>query len=234
MANKITYGAGVNQVGLTASRFTADTSGGNVTLILPSIAEIQNFITNGSGFNVAGTFNYAFEKIGNGVVNIITSRQDESINGNADLVINDIGSGIIFISSDNSWGIVNFSKSNNQIITSKVSFTKDEFDKSGMDTPIVVVPAIANSLIIPTHIIINIVEPDNSGLEAFVSYGYVGGNIANINVSGLVAGTKIIVPIVAPQVYDKVSPVGLGFGVYKKSGSIAATIFVPSFDVVGN
>jgi hypothetical protein len=234
MANKITYPAGVNQVGLTASRFTADTSGGNVTLLLPSIAEIQNFMQNGSGINVSGTFNYAFEKVGNGSVTFQVAKQDETINGNNSLVVNDIGSGIIFISSDNSWGIVNFSKSNNQIITSKVSFDINQFDASRMDNPIVVVPAIADALIIPTHIILTIVEADSSGLQALISYGYVGGYMSDINVSGLVAGTKIIVPIIAPQVYDKVSPVGLGFGVYKKSGSVAATILVPSFDVVGN
>lgn len=224
MSNSVKFTAGTSNVPPTAGRLVADTSGGNVTLILPSIDELQRFQQFGSGLNVAGTFNFSFEKIGNGILIIQTAKQDlETINGSANLVVNDIGSGIIFISSDLGWGIVNFSQSNNSVITSKVDASIDQFNASRIDAPIISVPAKAGALILPMFLVVTIVTADGSGLPSIISYGYIGNEaIGDIDVTGLVAGSKVIVPIITPQHYDvKFDPQGLGFGFFKKSGSVA-------------
>jgi len=223
MANSVRFTAGTSNVPPTAGRLVADTSGGNVTLILPSIAEQQRFQQFGSGLNIAGTFNFSFEKIGNGQLIFQVARQDETINGSSDLVVNDIGSGLVFISSDLGWGIVNFSQSNNNVITSRVDASIAQFDASGQDAPIISVPAKAGALILPMFLVVTIVTADGSGLPSIISYGYVGNTpIGDIDVTGLVAGSKVIVPIITPQHYDaKFDPQGLGFGFFKKSGSLA-------------
>lgn len=240
MANKITYTAGTYSLGNTASRFTADTNGGNVTLNLPSIAEQQRFQEFGSGLNVAGTFNFAFEKIGSGQLIFNVGLDGDTINGSTSVVINDIGSGIIFISSDNSWGIVNFSQSTNQNNTSRVNISVDQFNASGADSPIIVVPAKADALVIASHIIIDVIQANGDGSPVSVAYGYNGCSaIATIDLTGVPAGAKIIVPIIAPQSYntDPVSPsnpVGASFIFYKVSGSnTALKIFVPNFEIEG-
>ena len=240
MANKITFTAGTHSLGNTASRFTADTNGGNVTLNLPSIAEQQRFQEFGSGLNVSGTFNFAFEKIGSGQLIFNIGVDGDTINGSTSLVINDIGSGIIFISSDNSWGIVNFSQSNNQNNTSRVDVSIAQFNASGADAPIIVVPAKADALVIASHIIIHILQADGSGAPVRVAYGYNGcPSIGTIDLTGLPAGAKVIVPIIAPQNYntDPVSPsepVGAAFIFYKTLGSnTALKLFVPNFEIEG-
>lgn len=236
MANKITYTAGTNQLPLTASRFTADTSGGNVTLGLPSISEMQNFQERGSGLNVSGTFNFAFEKIGSGQLIFNIGVEGDTINGSRTLVVNDIGSGIIFISSDNSWGIVNFSQSANQNNTSKVDVSIAQFNASAADAPIIVVPAKADALIVPSFIIITIVEADGSGVPVRVAYGYNGLTpIGNIDITGLIAGTKIIVPIIAPVNYvPPQEPNGAGFVFYKTLGSnTSLKLHVPYIEIEG-
>lgn len=238
MANKITYVAGTSAVGATASRFTADTSGGNVTLILPSISEQQRFQEFGSGLNVSGTFNFAFEKTGNASLIFKTSIAEDTINGISELVVNEIGSGIIFISSDNSWGIVNFSSSNNSIMTSKVDVSIVSFDSSSIDSPILVVPAIANNINISTHIILTITTGNGSGGSVSLGYGYVGNKtlIAEVDLTTSKAGDRIIVPLITPKQFDSATdPIGLGFGVFKVSGGGVSFIAqIVSFEIAGN
>lgn len=230
MANSVRFTAGTSNVPPTASRIVADTNdtpdGNIVTLILPSIADLQNFQLRGSGFSVSGTFNFSVEKIGNGVLIIQTAREDETINGSRTLVVNNIGSAIIFISSDLGWGVVNFSHSNNSIITSIVDASIAQFDASRVDAPIISVPAKVGALILPMFLVVTIVTADGSGLPSIISYGYVGNTpIGDIDVTGLVAGSKVIVPIITPQHYDvKFDPQGLGFGFFKKSGSVAINV----------
>ena len=220
--NKVTYGAGVNQVGLTASRFTADTTNGDVTLFLPSIEEVQRFQTNGSGINIAGTFNYAFEKIGSGQLIFRKSKEEEFINGSSDFVINEIGSGIIFLTSDNSWGISTFAQSNNQITTNSVDITPTNFDNSNLDNPIIVVPAQENTLIVPTHIIINVLENISGVGETSLNFGYKGLTpfAQPIILTGLLKNAEIIAPISSRVTYQPdLLPDGKSFVVYKKLGN---------------
>lgn len=235
MANKITYAAGTYSLGNTASRFTANTNGGNVTLNLPSIAEQQRFQEFGSGLNVAGTFNFAFEKIGSGQLIFNVGVDGDTINGSTSVVINDIGSGIIFISSDNSWGIVNFSQSTNQNNTSRVNVSIDDYNKSDINAPITIVPAKNDNLIIATHIIVTIVEADSSGAPVRLAYGYGNKNtpIGTVELTGLKNGAKVIVPIIDTQNYQDIDPVGSGFVAYKLSGSTAIKIYVPNFEIEG-
>lgn len=240
MANKITFQAGVSSLGNTASRFTADTSTGNTTLILPSIADQQRFQEFGSGLNVAGTFNFAFEKIGNGQLIFQVGRQGDTINGSESVVINDIGSGIVFISSDNSWGIVNFSQSANQNNTSRVNISVEQFNASGSDAPIIVVPAKTDALVIATHIIIHVLQDNGDGSPVSVGYGYNGcPSIGTIDLTGLPAGAKVIVPVIAPQNYgtDPVTPtepVGTSLVFYKATGgNVSLKLLVPNFEIEG-
>lgn len=240
MANSVRFTYGTSNVPPTAGRIVADTTGGNVTLILPSIAEQSRFQQFGSGLNVAGTFNFAFEKIGSGQLIFNVGVDGDTINGSASVVINDIGSGIIFISGDGSWGIVNFSQSANQNNTSRINVSVEQFNASGADSPIVVVPAKADALVIASHIIISIVQANGDGSPVSVAYGYNGCSpIDTIDLTGLPAGAKVIVPIIAPQSYntDPVSPtepVGASFIFYKVSGSnTALKIFVPNFEIEG-
>lgn len=224
MANSVKFTAGTSNVPPTAGRLVADTSGGTVNLILPSIEELQNFQLRGSGFSVAGTFNFSFEKIGNGQLIFNVAKQDlETINGSANLVVNDIGSGIIFITSDFGWGITNFSHSNSSFITSKVDASVAQFNASVSDAPIISIPEKAGSLILPIILTITIIADDGSGAPTILSYGYKGNTpIGDIDLTGLVAGSKVIFPIVAPKNYAaNRNPVGQAFGFYKKSGSVA-------------
>lgn len=240
MANSVKYTAGTFQVPPTASRIVGDTGSGNVTLLLPSIAEQQRFQQFGSGFNVSGTFNFSFEKVGSGQLIFQTASEDETINGSRTIVINDIGSGIIFISSDLGWGVVNFSQSANQNNTSRINVSAEQFNASGADSPIIVVPAKADTLVVASHIIINILQANGDGSPVSVSYGYNGCSaIATIDLTGLPTGSKIVVPIIAPQNYntDPVTPsepVGAAFIFYKVSGSnTSLKLFVPYIEIEG-
>ncbi len=221
MANSVKFTAGTSNVPPTAGRLVADTSGGTVNLILPSIEELQNFQLRGSGFSVAGTFNFSFEKIGNGQLIFNVAKQDlETINGLGNLVINEIGSGIIFITSDLGWGITNFSQSNNQIGTNHTEIAAAAFGASRIDSPILLVPALADTLIIATHLVINITELAGSA-STVVGYGYVGNKtlLAQVDLAGLAIGDTIIVPIVATKDFNlSLDPNGLGFGLFKVSG----------------
>jgi len=236
--NSVTYTKGTSNIVPTASRFIADTEnvGDTTILILPSISDLLNFQIK-SGFAVAGTFNFAFSKIGNGKLVFQTGRQDETINGSANLVVDEIGSGIIFITSDLSWGITNFSSANNQSSTSKVNVSMADFNTSNIDSPITVVPPTANSLAIPTHLVINITEVVSDGLPIVLGYGYVGNKtlVGEVNLAGVSVGDRIIVPITTTNYFNtSTDPIGLGFGVFKISGSIAANINISTFDISGN
>lgn len=231
------FTAGTHPIGVTMANFIADTTDGDVILLLPTIAELLHFKQRYSGLNVAGTFNFAFEKIGNGKVSFIPTSREETINGIENLIVNEIGSGIIFISSDFGWGAVNFSKSSNQIVTAKIAFTAAQYDASTINAPIMIIPPMINSLIIPTHVVIHVTDGNNS--DSNLGVGYIGKNginlVSTIQKVEARVGNRIIYPIKDSQYFVLATdPVGLGVGIYKVSGgaSMAGTIYIPSFDIV--
>jgi hypothetical protein len=235
---KIVYREGVNFLGLTATRFSANTSAGTTTtIIIPSVEEIQSYMEEQSGIEISGTFSYAFEKVGNGTlifkVNPSSDGTLDTINGVQELVINEVGSGIIFITSNTSWGIVHLSKSSSEINIAKKSISMVEYLQSSSINPIYILPPKQGSLIIPTHMIITVTESDATILESLVSYGYPNGIIGDINLSGLPIGSRIVVPITSPQNYTVGNnPIGKGVIVYKKSGKVGFDISMPTFEVL--
>ena len=217
----LVFKTGAYQLGGTMTNFIADTTNGIVTLILPTIGNIANSKIL-SGLNVAGTFSFAFEKIGNNQLIFQAGRQDETINGNFNITINDNGSGIIFVTSDLGWGITNFSKNVTTNNVEQVIFTKAQFDASSIGAPIMVVAPIVNTLIVPKTIIISITDADTGGGSVGLTFGYIGHPIADIDLSGTLNGATIITPAIVSQLnyIAANTPFGLGIGFWKKAGSV--------------